>query len=388
VRAQILSIGDEILGGFITDSNSTFLEQQLALLNIEVDLVTHVGDDRDRIARIIRNALDQSEIVICTGGIGPTDDDLTREAIAQVFGETPEVDEGLLVVIRQFFTGRGLDMPERNKKQAWLIPSAQPLLNPVGTAPGWFVRKGRQVVVAMPGVPREMFRMWTDQVFPRLAALDVNQIVQSTTLKTIGIGESLVNQTLQEQVRRADPIVATYAKDDGVHIRVTSKAETAADASRKRENCLSEIRALIGAYIYGEDEETLAGALLRALDERDLTLAIADAGCGGRFASLLAAHHGASSCFAGAHIYPSGISGAADQLASEIARETNATIGLGIVAVYEPLEQGTFAAVVDVAVAGGRTAFRSFPIRTSYEDIQRRSALFGAETLRNALLNS
>ena len=135
MRAQILSIGEELLGGYITDTNSTFLEQQLALHNIPVTLVTQVGDNRGRIAEVITRAMTDADIVVCTGGVGPTEDDLTREAIAQVLGEEPVIDHGLLEVIRGFFANRGLEMPERNQKQAWVIPSCQPLPNPVGTAP-------------------------------------------------------------------------------------------------------------------------------------------------------------------------------------------------------------------------------------------------------------
>lgn len=386
MRAQVLSIGDEILGGYISDTNSTFLAQQLALLNIDVSLVTHVGDDRNRIAEVIKRALTDADIVVCTGGVGPTEDDLTREAIAQVMGETPTVDQGLLSIIKAFFTGRGLEMPERNQKQAWLIPSSDPLPNSVGTAPGWFVRRKRQVIVAMPGVPREMFRMWAEQVMPRLATMRVDRVVRSTTIKTIGIGESLVEQHLHDLVQKADPVVATYAKDDGVHIRITAVAETDLVAESKRDVCVTEIKSRIGPFIYGEDEESLAGALLRMLAANQLTLAIADAGGGGRFASLLAANPAAAGCLVGSRMTPMGASSSSASLADSAIRDTGADLGVGISAVYEDLGRSSYAASIEVTVAGARLGSEAFPIRTVYEDIQRRSALFAAEVLRSALV--
>ena len=387
MHAHVLSIGDELLGGYITDTNSTFLGQQLALLNIDLTLVTHVGDNRDRIASVIARGRNEADIVICTGGIGPTEDDLTREAIAQVLGETPVVDHGLLELIKAFFAGRGLEMPARNAKQAWLIPSAQPLPNPVGTAPGWYIHDADGVIAAMPGVPREMVRMWTDQLRPRLAALQSDTVIRSATLKTIGIGESLVEQHLHALVQRADPVVATYAKDDGVHIRITAIGTDIASAETKREACVNEIRDLIGGFIYGRDTGTLPGTLLGELRALDLTAAITDSGGGGRFAALLASTPGASDCIIGSKMFlrPGGQTTA--QQASHVLDSYETDIGIAINVTTEEDAPGVYAAKIDVAVAGARSASRSFPVRSGWEDIQRRSALFAAEVLRSALIS-
>ncbi|HRA48422.1 MAG TPA: molybdopterin-binding protein, partial [Thermomicrobiales bacterium] len=257
MRAQILSIGDELLGGYITDTNATWLEQQLALLNISVDQVTHVGDNLDRLVVTLQRAIGEADLVICTGGVGPTEDDLTREAIAAALGEVPVVDPQLLDGIRSFFAGRNLTMPERNAKQAWQIPSSVPLHNSIGTAPGWFVQYGETAIAAMPGVPREMFLMYQEQLLPRLQSLRAGTVIRSTTLKTIGIGESLAEEKLHDIIRRSDPVIATYAKDDGVHIRVTASADNEASAIAHRDACVSEIAARIGETIYGRDAITL-----------------------------------------------------------------------------------------------------------------------------------
>src|SRR4051812_22536265 len=155
MRAEIVSVGTELLLGQITDTNATYLAQTLADLGIDVYFVSQVGDNRGRLVETLRRGWERSDLIITTGGVGPTEDDLTREAISDLVGETPAVDAATVEMIRAFFRNRNADMPERNRKQAWLIPSAQALPNPVGTAPGWFVRKNEKILVAMPGVPRE-----------------------------------------------------------------------------------------------------------------------------------------------------------------------------------------------------------------------------------------
>jgi len=380
MRAQILSIGSELLAGHLTDTNSTWIAQQLALLDIDLTLVTHVGDDLPRIAATIRRAMDDADLVVCTGGVGPTEDDLTREAIAEVFGETPVVDEAAVATIRAFFRGRGLDMPERNAKQAWLIPSSEPLANPVGTAPGWLARRDGRTVVAMPGVPREMFRMWTEQVVPRIVGWQRHRVARSTTLKTIGIGESLVEERLHHLVARGQPVVATYAKDDGVHIRVTAVAATAEDAEADREATVVEIHTEIAEHIYGRDEQTLPGQLIVALVDQGLLVAIAEAGTGGRFGSLLMSRPEASQVFAFSTVTAEG-SADADELARGARAADDDLLGIGVAMRVAPQENAVFSGVVEVAVVGDRAFTRSFPMRSGYEDIQRRSALFAAETL-------
>ena len=380
MRAQILSIGSELLAGHLTDTNSTWLAQQLALLDIELVLVTHVGDDLPRIAATIRRAMDDADLVVCTGGVGPTEDDLTREAIADVFGETPVVDEAAVATIRAFFRGRGLDMPERNAKQAWLIASSEALANPVGTAPGWLARRDGKMVVAMPGVPREMFRMWTEQVVPRIVGGQRDRVARSTTLKTIGIGESLVEERLHHLVSRGQPVVATYAKDDGVHIRVTAVASNADDASAAREMTVAEIHEEIGEHIYGRDDQTLPGQLIAALVDQGLLVAIAEAGTGGRFGSLLMSRPEAGQVFAYSTVTAEG-SADAEELARGARAADDDLLGVGVAMRVAPRDNAVFAGTVEVAVVGDRSVTRSFPMRSGYEDIQRRSALFAAETL-------
>ncbi|MCD0166134.1 competence/damage-inducible protein A, partial [Deinococcus sp. 12RED42] len=214
--AEIISVGTELLFGEIVDSNAAFLARELGTRGVTLHRKTVLGDNLTRLTDAIGTALDRADLVILGGGLGPTDDDLTREAIAATLNETPIEEPAQLAHLRGLFESRGRTMPDINRKQAWLIPSAEALPNPVGTAPGWFVRTTRgtpKLLVALPGPPREMQRMWREQVLPRLplpaAALE------HTTIHTQGIGESTVAELLGDLTRQANPSVATYARATG-----------------------------------------------------------------------------------------------------------------------------------------------------------------------------
>ncbi|RIK37130.1 MAG: competence/damage-inducible protein A, partial [Chloroflexi bacterium] len=258
MRAAILSIGSELMQGFLTDTNATFLTQELSAIGVDTVAVFQVGDNLDRIVTMFRRALDDADIVIASGGIGPTEDDLTREAIAAVCAEEVYVNENIVEDIRSFFASRGIVMPDQNVKQAWLIPSAESLANPMGTAPGWFVRHNGKVIACMPGVPREMRRMFLEQVVPRILPLLSGSVIVSRTLKTIGIGESAAEQAILDIIHEGYPVVATYAKNDGVHIRITAVSESS-DASQHAVDAMeSRLRERIGQYVYGYLEDSLA----------------------------------------------------------------------------------------------------------------------------------
>src|SRR2546430_12936317 len=243
-KAELLSIGTELLLGQIVDTNANYLAGRLALLGIDCLHRQTVGDNLGRAKQAFERALSRSDLVVATGGLGPTEDDLTREAIAAALGETPAVDRALEQDLEAWFSGRGIVMPDRNRKQAWLIPSARSLPNPNGTAPGWDVRKDGKRIIAMPGVPREMMPMW-ESVEPSLTR---GGALRWRTLKLLGIGESAVEERLAELVRSTSPTVATYAKNDGVHIRVADKASTPEEADGRIAQMEQAIRARIGEY--------------------------------------------------------------------------------------------------------------------------------------------
>ena len=383
MRAYILSIGSELILGQLTDTNATYLAQELAALGIELLHVVQVGDDRIRLAKTIELAIADADLVICTGGVGPTGDDLTREAIADVVGETPEIDPDLLATLESFFASRGQQMPERNRKQAWLIPSASTLPNPVGTAPGWFVEREGKIIVAMPGVPREMFRMWREQAVPRISSSLSGSVIRNVTIRTLGIGESAAEQALGDRVFRSNPVTATYAKDDGVHIRVTGFGASVEEATEKRNGGRAEVEEILGSYIYGYDDTSLDEAILAQLRDAGLTLGIIDSGGGGRFASLLAANPRAWQSLEPARIVIPGARSAIELATNAI--EVGARLGIGIAVQGEPLDQGLLQGTVNIALRGALEREETFPLRGMLPEMQRRSGMIAADVLLRAL---
>jgi nicotinamide-nucleotide amidase len=239
-------------------------------------------------------------------------------------------------------------------------------------------------MVSMPGVPREMTRMWREQVVPRIQSRLPARVIRTTTYRTIGIGESAAEQTLSDLVQITNPSVATYAKDDGVHIRVTGIAETEIEADLLRAGAAAVVEERLGRYIYGTDDTSLPGALLSLLRERELTIGVADRGGGGRFASLLLSEPLAGETVIGTSAGPSSEVAAAD-LAAEVLRLTSARVGIGIAVESQPAPP-VYEGRVSVAVVGAVSGEEVFPMRSAYEEIQRRSGMNVSDVLRRAIL--
>jgi nicotinamide-nucleotide amidase len=353
------------------DTNSAYLAGRLAGLGIDLLHMSTVGDNLGRATEAVRRAVGRSDLVICTGGLGPTEDDLTREAIAAALGETPAVDPALEADLREWFGGRGLAMPERNRKQAWLIPSARGLPNPLGTAPGWDVRAGQARIIAMPGVPREMTRMWEAEVEPTIA---MGRILRSRTLKLLGIGESSVEEALAELVRSTAPTVATYAKNDGVHVRLTDTGPAEAEVLARIGRMERTIRERIGEHVWGTDGDTLGGVVGRGLTERGWRLAVAESLTGGEIARTLSETDGAARWLAGAIVVP-------DADAPALA-ERAAAFGADVVFVA-PAGDAESTLVVHTPARADRQATVRY--RSTAEG-RRRATLAGLDLIRRALL--
>jgi len=302
MKAEILSIGTELLLGQIVDTNANYLAQQLPALGLDLYYVSQIGDNLQRLADAFRRALNRSDVVITSGGLGPTEDDLTREAIADVMGERMEIQPHLELELRAFFARRGRTMPDRNVKQATTIPSGTYLPNPVGTAPGWWIERGGKVIVSMPGVPHEMHKMWAEQAEPRLARLITGGVIVSRLLKLVGIGESHAEEALGELTRSTNPTLATYAKSDGIHLRLTAKAAQRAVAERQLDEFEPRVRERVAEWVYGGESDSfpvVVGALLR---KRGLSLTVAESATGGELASLITEAPGASDYFVGGYV--------------------------------------------------------------------------------------
>ena len=371
MRAELLSIGTELLLGQIVDTNSAYLAGRLASLGIDLLHTSTVGDNLGRATDTVRRAIERSDLVVCTGGLGPTEDDLTREAIAAALGETPAVDPALDAELKAWFAGRGTPMPGRNRKQAWLIPSARPLANPLGTAPGWDVRRSGTRIIAMPGVPREMTRMWEVEVEPTLGS---GSVLRWRTLKLLGIGESSVEEALDELVHSTAPTVATYAKNDGVHVRITDKGTDASAVSGRIEAMDRTIRERIGKHVWGTDDDTLGTVVGRALAGRGWRLAVAEAVTGGEIARALTETDGSASWLAGAIVLPSADEAALQSWAARLGAE---------VTCLAPAGEAESSLVVRTPARDARRATVRY---RSASEGRRRATLAALDLIRRALL--
>lgn len=298
MRAEIISCGTELLLGHITDTNATYLAQSLASLGIDLYFVSQVGDNQGRIVETLRRAWERSDLIIMTGGLGPTEDDLARESISALLGETMQVDPRLEAELRGMFASRRSIMPERNIKQATLIPSAQALPNPRGTAPGWWVEKDGHIIVAMPGVPREMYRMWEQEAIPRLSPY-TGGLIFTRILRVWGLGESAVEERLDPVIHSNNPTVATYAKSDAIDVRITAKAETHEKAEQQVAEMEARVRQILRHHVFGVDKDTLQGVIGKYLTERRQSLGVMESLTGGLLSSTVTDVPGSSNYFVG-----------------------------------------------------------------------------------------
>lgn len=279
VNAEIVAIGTEILLGELTDTNSVYLAQQLRDIGINLYLMTSVGDNRKRIAEAVRSALQRADVVITCGGLGPTVDDMTRQSIADATDRTLMFQQELYEQIVARFESYRVTMTENNRQQAFLPEGAIPITNPVGTAPAFMVEVGDKVVISLPGVPREMKFLMQERVIPYLREKYALGIIKARTLKTAGIGESSLDDRLgHDLLAQANPTVGLAAHHGTIDIRITAKAQNAKAADAILQTAADTIYERAGEYIFGEGDDDLVDVLMRLLQQRQMTIAIAEAG--------------------------------------------------------------------------------------------------------------
>ena len=284
ISCELLSIGSELLVGETVDTNTAHLGAELARLGLLASGARQLPDNRSVIAEAIRDARSRSALVLVTGGLGPTHDDLTREATADALGEALAEEPDLITALEHRFRAYG-PMPSANRKQATLIPSALPLDNPIGSAPGWWVDRDDRVLVLMPGVPAEMRRMWREQVVPRIRQRFALPDLHVRVVKTFGIGESALAERLAGLLDMDDPRSGIYARDDGVHVRFTTR-----DDPRRLEDTVARALALAGDDAYGTDQDELPTVALSSLARRGVgTLATWESDTQGALLAILAA---------------------------------------------------------------------------------------------------
>jgi nicotinamide-nucleotide amidase len=450
MKAEIISIGTELLLGEITDTNASYLASQLPLLGIDLLWVTQVGDNMGRLRECLERAWDRSDIVLTTGGLGPTEDDLTREAIAAIFNEDTKIDPDLERNLRDFFTKRKFVMPENNLKQAMLIPSAHAIPNPRGSAPGWWIEKASRekevsfqawkdrelggvpqikkspkngglrglksdarttshILIAMPGPPAEMQRMWEKEVFDSLRKLVQTDIIISRTIKTLTMTESGVAEVVAPLLSSANPSIGIYAKPDGIHLRVTAKAASDKEARAMISSHQDKICSLIGDIVWGYDDETLEGVAGKLLSEKGLTLATMESCTGGLLSNTITDVPGSSAYFKGGYVTYTNEAKAAcgvvpdliarhgavsPAVAADMARAARerlkADIGIGITGVAGPAEmEGKPAGTVFIAIDNGK---ETKLIESHYpplrHQVKRRAAYHALYELRRMLLHT
>ncbi len=296
MRAEVLAIGDEMTSGQRLDTNSQWLSQQLSEIGIRVLYHTTVGDDLDANIEVFRAAAARVDVVISTGGLGPTADDLTRDALAAVLGVPLRLDEPSLEYIRQLFAYRSRAMPERNTVQAMFPEGTVPIPNRHGTAPGIAARiptsGGRLAhVFALPGVPAEMKEMWFESVRPQIEALlPARRVIRYRCLKCFGVGESDLEQMLPDMIRRGRiPTVGITVSQATISLRIAAEGPDDQACDALIEPTVRTIRESLGRLVFGEGEEELEHVVLRRLNERNRTLAVAEIGTAGLLGQWLAA---------------------------------------------------------------------------------------------------
>jgi nicotinamide-nucleotide amidase len=375
MQAEIFAIGTELLMGELTDANSAWLAARLPALGITLRRVSLLGDHLTTLSDAMAQALHGVDLIITTGGLGPTQDDLTREAMAAALHETPTVHAETLQTIERYFQQRGRDMPAPNIKQAHRIPSSQFLPNPYGSAPGWWVEKQGKILVALPGPPAEMHPMWDEQVAPRLSQIATGSITLTRNIKTMGLSEAAVDEKLAASFGQENPYLGIYAKADGIHLRMIARARDTATAQTLIQPVEEAIMGQLAPYVWGYDEETPAQAVGRGLMGRGATLATMESGTGGYLANNLTDMADSEAYFKGGivvarptlefthglppdvlHQYGTVSQESAIAMAQAVRAQCNATFGIGVTGVPGPGElEGKPVGLAYFAIASAET---------------------------------
>ncbi|HUQ38528.1 MAG TPA: competence/damage-inducible protein A [Acidimicrobiales bacterium] len=408
MRAEVVAVGTELLLGQIVDTNSSWMGEQLAMAGIDSHFQTKVGDNHARIVLAIRTALARSDAVIVCGGLGPTQDDITREAIAEVMNVELKRDTEIVDRIRKMFSSRGREMAENNARQGDVPEGATVIPQTRGTAPGLICPVGHKVIYAVPGVPHEMQDMLERSVIPDLQErAGTASTIRSRTIRTWGLAESTLAEKLEPRLQALDaaggnPTIAFLASGiEGIKVRITAKAENEEAAMAILEKEDAEVRAILGTIVFGVDDDTMESAAGALLEQRGLTLGVAESMTGGLMASRLVNVPGSSEWFKGGVVsYHSDVKFdllgvpegpvvseiAARAMAEGAARVLKTDVGLSVTGVAGPAEQdgmpvGTAffgihldgeTEVVEVHLPGDRDRIRQFATISLLDLLRRR----------------
>ena len=411
MRAEVVAVGTELLLGQITDTNSSWIGEQLALAGIDCHRQVKVGDNLARIVDVLRESLERADAVVCCGGLGPTQDDLTRWAIAEVMGVDLHLDDALVDRIAAMFASRGRDMPANNVRQAEVPEGAGPMEQQPGTAAGLVCPVGEgKVIYAVPGVPAEMRVMVEGTVIPdlRRRAGSSSAVIRSRTVRTWGWSESRIAEVLGPHVDRLDEVghatIAYLASGwEGIKVRVTAKAPTEADADAILDEEVTAVASMLGEVVFSTNDEPMERVVLEALRAAGLSVAVAESLTGGLVAARLTEHAGASDVVRGGVVsyapevkfdmlgVPEGpvvTEEAAAAMAEGVARRLGADVGVATTGVAGPagsegVPPGTVclaiwcdgeAQAITVRFPGDRTQVRQFSVISVLDLLRRRLA--------------
>ena len=390
MRCEIVAIGTELLLGIIVDSNSAWIGEQLALAGIDSHFQVKVGDNFARIEATIRQALERSDAVICCGGLGPTQDDITRDVIARVMGVEMRRDEKIAERIRGYFKSRGRVMSENNLRQADVPVGAQPIPQMPGTAAGLVCPVGGKVIYAVPGVPSEMREMTLGTILPDLRRRSGQAaVIRARVLRTWGMSESGLAEVLASRIdeldRLGNPTLAFQASGiDGIKVRIVAKCDDEAAAARILEAEEALIRGLLGEVIFGVDEQSMEAVVLDLLRRKGLTLAAAETVTGGLLSARLSAVDWAMETFRGGRVDAEAVGEPGERRAVAAAAKVRSQFGtsVGIAAAAADASEGLTAGTVFLAVDVEGTAWTEKVMLTPD---RRRTREFSVISLLNLL---
>ena len=400
---EIITIGTELLLGQVQDTNTTFLAQELGKIGISVRFRTAVGDLPDEMEQVIEDAIQRCDMVMMTGGLGPTKDDLTREVVAKIAGVDLEFRSDLMSQIEEIFKRYGYHMPENNRRQAFVPAGSQAISNPVGTAPAFITEIRGKPVICLPGVPRELKFLFNKEIIPWVKNrfhLSEQRIVYRV-LKTVGIGESRVDQLVGDLMGEGkNPEVGLLASQGEIKIRIAARADDEKSADDLITPVEEEIRSRLGNKIFGKDADTLEHVIDSMLTDRDVTLAIFETFTAGRAAQKL--HGIASQRLRASYVIPNekdllewmdesdpilGYEGALSS-ARKARSIAHADMGLAVLGFpYRQEEQYKVEGYAGVSGGGVEKTF-SWDMGGDLLTIQVRGSLIGLNTLRLALIES
>ncbi|GIV88331.1 MAG: CinA-like protein [Chloroflexus sp.] len=370
--AEIIAIGSELLLGVTIDTNSAYIARQLATAGVNVYRKTVVGDNTERITAAIREALGRADLVICTGGLGPTLDDVTREAVAAAFDRPLEFHQALLDQIAARFAAMNRPMSESNRRQAYVPAGARIIPNPRGTAPAFLIEDERGTVIVLPGVPSEMRYLFETEVIPYLRnERGITTVILVRTLHAVGLGESVIGERIADLMQQANPTVGISAKRARYELRIGARAESHAEAEALIAQTEAIIRERLGPYLLGEEELPVVVAQL--LRQRKLTLALYEGMIQAPILQALLAAPDIAAQLRGVEIHPldrpadeQAASDLAAAGASAVADRWQSDLGLGVQPATFPNEQGfTAVAFALITPTGERRLTRLFDLRSS-----------------------